>query len=362
MEDYDDFVVKEGKVGKSIGFPPNPLVKKALENLFVSITGALDVLDFPTFLKEVADLTFDEAKQKMLEQYGTAKTLSEAKLKAKNSEAKLKLELAEQQAAEEQKTLEQQFQELDEIARQRLGENFDLMRRNEELDKEVKRLKEELARAKVVPPAAPPALGVPAPPVAPLAHGSMYEEYRRRISEVITMADINDVVNELYDTLEREEFVRLTKNDITELLEDLRKISERRAMKLAEMKLPEIEPKIRRPVSEERRAEAQPRYVGVPSPEVIHRYTRPDIETVVFQDIPFIRDYELERVIIRNGLLLFPPQWYALPSEEKIKRYGWDLASAFRHAVEYLHKFGWADLERDYGIPKEYIKAWRASP
>ncbi|MDP2753711.1 MAG: hypothetical protein Q8P40_04890 [Nitrospirota bacterium] len=359
MFDIDDFIIKDGRADKPIGYPPSGFIRKAFENLYTSIVGALDVGDFETFLKESADLTYSEAKDKMIREYGTPKELSEAMLKAKTAESEAKLGMAEQEARAEQRTLEQEFAELDDVARRRLGENLELSRRNEELEREIRRQREEFAKAKAAPPAAAPPR-VPAPPVPaapPAAHGSMYQEYRKRISEVITIADINDMAAEIFDIAEREEYSKLTKGDISELLDDLRKIGERRAIKLAEMKLPEIKPKIRKVPPLER--EAVP-FIGVLPPQVMHRYLRPDIETVEAFGERFTRDYELERTILRNTLLLFPPQWYALPHGEKIRRYGWDLASAFKHAVTFLHKYSWEDLEQDYGIPKKYIDAWRA--
>lgn len=356
----DDFVIKEGRADKPIGYQPNPIIRKALENLYTSIVGALDIGDFETFLKESADLTYDEAKGKMLEQYGTPKTLSEAKLKAKTAESEAKLEIAEKEALAEQKTIEQEFAELEGIARKRLSENLEMLRRNEELEREIKRLREELARKAALPSAAPP--GVPAPPVPaapPAAHGSMYQEYRKRISEVFTIAEINELGSEIFDVAEREEYDKLTKSDISELLDELREIGERRAMKLAEMRIPEMKPRIRKPPPIER-VEAPP-FIGVVPPQVMHRYLRPDIEETEFAGERFIIDHELVRTIVRNNLLMFPLQWYALPPEEKKRRYGWDIAMAFKHAVEYLHKFSWEDLERDYGVPKKYIDAWRAS-
>ncbi len=365
MFDADDFIVGEGRADKPIGYPPtNAFIRHALEKMYISIVGALDIGDFDTFLKESADLTYDEAKDKMIREYGTPTELSQARLKAKSAEAASKLELAEQETRAEQRTLEREFAELDEIARKRLGENFELSRRNEELEKELKRLKEELAKAKVVPPAALPP-GVPVPPVpaalpaAPPVHGSMYDEYLRRISEVITIRDIDELASEIFDLAEKEEYYKLTKSDIAELLKRLREVSERRAMKLAEMKIPEIKPKIRKPEEVRPRVEA-PAFIGVLPPQVMHRYLRPDIEKATFAGEEFVRDYELERTIIRNNLLLFPPHWYAFPPTEKIRRYGWDLASAFKHAVTFLHKYSWEDLERDYGIPKKYIDVWRA--
>ena len=57
MFDADDFIVGEGRADKPIGYPPtNAFVRQALEKTYISIMGALDVGDFETFLKEVADL------------------------------------------------------------------------------------------------------------------------------------------------------------------------------------------------------------------------------------------------------------------------------------------------------------------
>ena len=362
----DDFLIGEGRADKPIGYPPtNAFIRHALEKMYISIVGALDIGDFETFLKESADLTYDEAKDKMIREYGTPTELSQARLKAKSAEAASKLELAEQETLAEQRTLEREFAELDEIARKRLGENFELSRRNEELEKELKRLKEELAKAKVVPPAALPP-GAPAPyvpaalPAAPPVHGSMYNEYLMRISQVFTIHDIDEVSSEIFDIVEKEEYYKLTKSDIDELMKRLREIAERRAMKLAEIRLPEIKPKIRR-LEEVRPGVEAPVFFGVLPPQVMHRYLRPDIEKAAFAGEEFVRDYELERTIIRNNLLLFPPHWYAFPPTEKKRRYGWDMSTAFKHAVEYLHKYSWEDLTRDYGIPEKYVDAWKKS-
>lgn len=369
MSDDDDFNVREGRADKPIGYPPTKaFVRQALEKLYISIVGALDVGDFETYLKESADLTYDEAKDKMIREYGTPTELSEARMRAKSKEAEAKMELAEKEARAEQRTLEEEFSEIEEIAHRTLAENLELFRRNEGLEKEVKHLKEELAKKP-----APPAPGIPVPPGAapalPPAHGSMFNEFRRRITEAVTLADLDEIAADIYDIAQHEEYDKLTRSDVSGLIALTRETYERRSARLAEMRLPEKRKKPakpgEKPTEEEIRIKRErveaPVFFGILPPQVMHRYLRPDTETVVFQDMPFVRDYELERTIIRNNLLLFPPQWYALPPEEKYNRYGWDLASAFRHAVEYLHKFSWADLERDYGIPKEYIKAWRGS-
>ncbi len=375
MNDYDDYFIREKSGEHPIGYPPSAIIRKALENLYTSIVGALDLGDFDTFLKESADLTFSEARDKMLREYGTPKELSEARLRAKTAEAALKLETAEQETRAEQRTLEQEFAELDEVARERLGENLEMSRRNEGLERELKRLREELAKAKAAPPpaAAPP--GVPAPPVPapaapPAAHGSMYEEYKRLISQVVTIADINDLANEIFEILERKEFDKLTMQDIAEMRDELRRAAESRAIKLAEMRLPGARPKISRvPVSEReeelpRRKRERREVPAYPIPsgkvQVVHVYTRPDTEIFTSMGEEYIRDFELENTIKINRLLTFPDHWYTLSPWGKREVYGWDLATAMREAVQHLHKFSWDSLIHDYGIPAEYIDAWRA--
>jgi len=362
MAGNDDFLVKE-KADKPIGFPPIGIIRKNLEILYTSITGALDVGDFETFLKEIADLSYSEAKDKMIREFGTPIELSQAKLKARTEEAASKLELAEEETLAEQRTLESKFAELDEIARKRLGEILELSKKNEELEREVKRLKEAMAGGERIAP--------PVPTTAPLAaHGSMYQEYRKRISEVFTIAGVSDLAAEIFDIAEHEEYDKLTKSDITELLEDLRKIGERRALKLTEMKirgkpvirgLPEIGKEEGLPARkrEKREVPAYPIPSGIP--QISYKYTTPDVETFTSMGDEFIRDFELERTIKINRLLLFPDHWYTLSPWGKREVYGWDMGSAMREAVQHLHKFSWDSLNRDYGIPKEYIKVWRAT-
>ena len=360
MIEHDDFLVKEGKGEKPIGVHPNPIIKKALENLYVSIVGVIDLGDLTSFINSSADLTYSEARDKMIREYGTPAELSHARLKAMTEEAASKLEVAEQEALAEQKTFEQDFTELDEIARKRLGENLELSRKNEELEREIKQLKEALAGEEKVPPitTAPPA-----------AHGSMYHEYRKRISEVFTIAGVTDLAAEIFDITEHGEYDKLTKSDITELLEELRKTGERRALKLAEMKLekpkirglPEIgKEEVLLPRKRERReVPAFPIPSGIP--QISYKYTTADRETFTSMGEEFIRDFELERTIKLNRLLLFPDHWYTLSPWGKREVYGWDMGSAFREAVLHLHKFSWESLQRDFGIPAEYIKVWRAT-
>jgi len=360
MVDYEDFVVREGKADKPIGYSPNPIVRKALENLYISIIGAIDLGDFSTFLKEVADLTYDEAKEKMLKTYGSPKELSQAMLKAKTAEEEGKLQQAYEESIGEQQGLEQQFQELDVIARQRLGEILELSRRNEELEREIKRLKEALAGGEKA-----------ATITAAAAHGSMYQEYRKRIGDVISIADVTDLASEIFDIAEHEEYNKLTKSDIAELMEDLRKTGERRAIKLAEMKLekpkirglPELGKEEEIPTRDRKRERREVPAYPIPSgiPQISYKYSTPDTETFTSMGEEFIRDFELERTIKINRLLLFPDHWYTLSPWGKREVYGWDMASAMREAVQHLHKYSWQILIKDYGIPEAYIAAWRAT-
>ncbi|VVB90985.1 Uncharacterised protein [uncultured archaeon] len=93
-------------------------------------------------------------------------------------------------------------------------------------------------------------------------------------------------------------------------------------------------------------------------PQVRYRYIREDLETFEINGEKFVRDYELERTIIRNNLLRFPSQFYELPPSEKEKR-GWNIASAFGEEVA-SHRLSWKSLEKDYGIPKKYIDTWKS--
>lgn len=360
MVDYDDFVVREGKADKPIGYPPNPIVRKALENLYISITGALDVGDFTTFSKEVADLTYDEAKQKMLEQYGTAKTLSEAKLKAKSVEAEARMEQAEREVLAEQQSLEEAFKELDEIARKRLAENLEMMRKNDELLREIAKMK-----------AAPP---VTAPPVAPPPspeHGNRYQEFKGRISDFLTQREIDDIANEIFDIIEHKEFSRLTLKDADGLLIELRTIAQKKSMLELEKRIspPSAKRRAGKPREEvpekpvkKRREEIIMPFIGISPAQVVYRYTAPDTEKFVSMGEEFIRDFELERVIKYNRLLGFQEHWYTLSPFGKRERYGWDMASAMREAVEHLRKFTWVSLEKDFGIPRDYIEGWKVLP
>lgn len=356
----DDFIIGEGRADKPIGYPPNPIIRQALEKTYISIVGALDVGDIETFLKEVADLTYDEAKNKLITQYGTPKDLSAARLKARSEEAEAKLEQAERDTLTEQRTLEDEFAELDEIARKRLSENLDLIRRNEGIERELKHLREELAKAK-----APVPLEVP--PAAPAEHGGQYQEFRGRITEFLRQRDIDDIANEIFDILEHQEFNRLTRKDAEELLTELRSMAEKKSMEALEKRISlQAKRRAEKPKEEvpapRRREEAVPQFIGISPAQVVYRYTEPDMETFISMGEEFVRDHELERVIKYNRLLGFPEPWYTMSPWGKRERYGWDMASAMREAVEHMRKFTWRSLELDFGIPRDYIEAWKLLP
>ncbi len=230
--------------------------------------------------------------------------------------------------------IEEDFDEMEEIARKRLAENLDLFRKNAALESDIEQLKKEIAKAKVVCPAIS---AVPAAPAIPLEHGSMYQEFRKRVAQATTLIEINETADEIFEIVE-EGNGRLTGKDIDELLPGLRK------------KMPEEKRRARIPV--EKRVEAPP-----PVPQV-YIYTRPDTRAAVYMGKGFVRDMELERNIAANKLLAFSPDWYLLPAEEKRKRYGADIPTAFRSGVD-QRKYSWEDLTAIYGIPAEYVQAWK---
>lgn len=355
MYDDDDFLIGE-KADRPIGFPPNPIIRQALEKTYISIVGAIDLGDFETFLKEVADLTYDEAKNKLITQYGTQKDLSAARLKARSAEAEAKMEQAEAEALAEQRTLETEFAEVEQIARKYLGENMDLSRRNEDLRKEVERLKAELEKK-----AAAPAAIAPVP-----ERGNQYQEFRHRITKLLTQKEIDDIANEIFDILEHQEFKRLTRKDAEELLSDLRTIAQKKSMLDLEKRISpppskrreEEMPRMRR----EKEIGALPPFLGISPAQVVYRYTTPDTQKFVSMGEEFVRDFELERVIKYNRLLGFQEHWYTLSPFGKRERYGWDMASAMREAVDHLRKFTWTSLEQDFGIPRDYIEGWKLMP
>ncbi len=272
MSNEDDYVVNEKKSDKPIGYPPNPIIKKNLEKLYISITGSLDVGDFTTYLKEISDLTYIEAKNKLLATYGSPKQLSEAKLRAKTRDAEEKLAHYEQQAANEQRTLEQEFSELDEIARQRLDENLNLIRKNEELQKEIQRLKAEIEKTKeiqpVIPtptplqpkaieikavpqptpepiptPTQPPETPPSPPPTIPPTHGSLYEQFKIKVNFARTVTELNKISADVFDILAKDETEKLTDADISELRQDLKQAFEsveRRSAERAARPAPKI--------------------------------------------------------------------------------------------------------------------------
>ncbi len=271
MEDYDGFLIGE-KADKPLGYPPSGIYRKNLEKLYISIVGSLDLGDFTTFLKESADLTYIEAKNKLLATYGSPKQLSEASLRAKTKEDKLKLELAEHEAEQEKRTLEQEYEELDEIARKRLDENLGLIRKNEELQKEIQRLKEEIEKTKVIQPVIPTPTPLPPkaieikavpqptpepistptpppetppspPPAIPPTHGSLYEQFKIKINFARTVTELNKISADVFDILAKDETEKLTDADISELRQDLKQAFEaveRRSAERAARPAPKI--------------------------------------------------------------------------------------------------------------------------
>ncbi len=255
MFEDDDFLIGE-KADKPLGYPPTGIYRRNLENLYVSIVGALDVGDFTTFLKEVSDLTYSEAKDKLIATYGSPKQLSAAKMKAKRKDEEAKLAHAEQQSRDEQRSLETEFAELDEIARKRLAENLELIRKNEELEKEVKRLKTEIETKAFPTPAPPiplskvPEITIkPTPPqITPqippeTEHGRLYDQLKIKINFSNSIAELHRIANDIYGIISRDEMEKLNDADISELLEDIgkaRESIERRAVERAARPAPKI--------------------------------------------------------------------------------------------------------------------------
>jgi hypothetical protein len=256
MFEDDDFLIGE-KADKPLGYPPTGNHRRNLENLYISIVGTLDVGDFTTFLKEVADLTYSEAKDKLITTYGPPKQLSSAKMRAKSQEGKAKLAHAEQQTRDEKRSLETEFAELDDIARKRLAENFELIRKNEDLEKEVNRLKTKFETEKVkalptppppiLPPKVPEIKTKPTPHTAatpttpfttttPREHGHLYDKLKIKINFPNSISELQRIAHDIYGIMSRDEMEKLNDADISELLEDIgkaRESMERRAAELA---------------------------------------------------------------------------------------------------------------------------------
>jgi hypothetical protein len=99
----------------------------------------------------------------------------------------------------------------------------------------------------------------------------------------------------------------------------------------------------------------------LPTARVAYRYRESEINTLDYKGEEYIVDYELVRVIRKNGLLPDPPfglKWFELPPELKRKLTGYDLGTAFRIQVNYRHEHSWYELIHDYGIPQKYVLAW----
>ena len=488
MFEDDDFLIGE-KADKPLGYPPTGIYRRNLENLYISIVGALDLGDFTTFLKDSADLTYSEAKDKLIATYGSPQQLSAAKMKAKSHEDEAKLAHAEQQSRDEQRSLETEFAELDEIARNRLAENFELIRKNEELEKEVKRLKTgfETEKEKALPPPSKvpeikikPAPHLAAIPATPHEHGSLYDQFKTKISFSNSTWELRKIADDIYGIMARDETEKLNDIDISELLDDIKKSRESIERRAAERAARPVQkttgigavgrPKPEAPIREElgqflfdynrvpgrdtdrfidlmksrykinwirpddiKKQPQNPNEITVSSSDKIHfvtleyyrerftailrfetkaiefwaipedshiniftkrpisavisrlrpagagaeatpsptpqqptarvtyRYRESDINTLDYKGEEYIVDYELVRVIRKNGLLPDPPfglKWFELPPELKRKLTGYDLGTAFRIQVNYRHEHSWYELIHDYGIPKNYVLAW----
>ena len=230
--------------------------------------------------------------------------------------------------------IEEDIDILEEISRKRLAENLELFRKKVALESEIEQLKKDIANARIVCPAISV---VPAAPAIHTEHGSRYLEFKKRVAQASTPTEISETADEIFEIVE-EGNGGLTMEDINELLPILRK------------KIFEEKRMTRKPI--ERRVEAPP-----PVPQ-IYKYTRPDIRATVFKTKRFVRDLELERTIVSNKLLTFAPEWYLLPPEEKLKKYGADVPTAFRKRID-LRIYSWDDLTAVYGIPAEYVQAWK---
>lgn len=73
LKEYPDLMNLKKNPGDIIGDKPNPIMKQQLLKLWKQLLGAEDIGDFETFMKEVSDLTYHEAKEKLLKTYGSPK-------------------------------------------------------------------------------------------------------------------------------------------------------------------------------------------------------------------------------------------------------------------------------------------------
>ena len=64
-----------------IGDPPNSIMRMQLLRLWKEVLGSEDVGDFRTFMKEAADLTYDEARPKAVEDLCTPERIQMKDLK-----------------------------------------------------------------------------------------------------------------------------------------------------------------------------------------------------------------------------------------------------------------------------------------
>ena len=65
-------MVKRSTDRTIIGKPPNAIMKKHLLNEWIKIFGSADVGDFETFISDVSDHSYSEAKRRLIQEYGSA--------------------------------------------------------------------------------------------------------------------------------------------------------------------------------------------------------------------------------------------------------------------------------------------------
>lgn len=64
-----------------IGYPPNAIMKMQLLKLWREVLRSEDAGGFRTFMKEAADLTYEEARRRLLKTYGTSEWITDLRMK-----------------------------------------------------------------------------------------------------------------------------------------------------------------------------------------------------------------------------------------------------------------------------------------
>lgn len=122
----------------TIRYPPNPILRKHLQNLYIDIMGALDVGDFETFLKESADLTYEDVKAKMIQIYGLPKSESKLFSAVKANIERFEVEAEEVSPEGYEKRIEELEKDLGAAEARRFEELEAARKRIVELEKELK--------------------------------------------------------------------------------------------------------------------------------------------------------------------------------------------------------------------------------